>query len=53
LPGLLLTGVGAALMINEHRFSGPGLIVLFVGIAFLIVWLVERMDRNNSQPPTP
>lgn len=51
LPGLILTGVGAALMINGHRFSGAGLIVLFIGIAFLIVWLVERMDRNNSQPP--
>lgn len=53
LPGLLLTGVGAALMINGHSFGGPGLIVLFIGVAFLIVWLVERMDRNNSQPPMP
>jgi len=51
LPGLIFTGAGAALMINEHSFSGPGLIVLFIGIAFLIVWLVERMDRNNGQSP--
>jgi len=51
LPGLILIGAGAALMINEHHFSGGGLIVLFVGVAFLIVWLVERVDRNSSQPP--
>jgi uncharacterized membrane protein len=51
LPGLVLTGVGAALMISGHWFGGPGLIVLFIGIAFLIVWLVERMDRSNNQPP--
>lgn len=51
LPGLILTGIGAALMIDKHGFSGGGLIVFFIGIAFLIVWLVERMDRNNGQPP--
>jgi uncharacterized membrane protein len=44
LPGLILTGIGAALMISGHWFGGPGLIVFFIGIAFLIVWLVERMD---------
>ena len=53
LPGLILTGVGVASLINGQSFRGSGLIVLFIGIAFLIVWLVERMDRNNSQPPTP
>jgi hypothetical protein len=53
LPGLILIGAGAALMINGHYFGNPGLIVFFIGIAFLIVWLVERIDRNNSQSPKP
>jgi hypothetical protein len=51
LPGLILTGVGAALMINGRHFGGGELIVLFIGLAFLIVWFVERRDRNNDQPP--
>ena len=57
LPGLILTGVGAALLItNLGRNSGDGKagwIVLFIGAAFLIVWLVERKDKNNDQPPKP
>ena len=55
LPGLILTGVGAALlMTNPGGNLGAGKagwIVLFMGVAFLIVWLVERKDRNNNQPP--
>jgi hypothetical protein len=57
LPGLILTGVGTALlMTNLGGNSGDhkaGLIVLFIGVAFLIVWFVERKDRNNNQPPKP
>jgi hypothetical protein len=55
LPGLILTGVGTALLItNLGRNSGDnkaGWIVLFIGVAFLIVWFVERKDKNNEQPP--
>lgn len=55
LPGLILTGVGTALLITnpgENLGAGKaGWIVLFMGVAFLIVWLVERKDKNNEQPP--
>jgi hypothetical protein len=52
LPGLILIGVGTALLISYpgHHSSG-GWIVLFIGVAFLIVWAVERKDKNNDQPP--
>jgi hypothetical protein len=57
LPGLILTGVGAAFLItNMGRNSGDskaGLLLLFMGAAFLIVWFVERKDKNNDQPPKP
>lgn len=60
LPGLICGGVGAGLLIsslNSHQAGVPGLppaagwIVLFIGIAFLIVWLVERNNKNDAQPP--
>lgn len=60
LPGLICVGVGAALLINGFnnvRSGIPGLppvagaIVLFIGVAFLIVWLVERNNKNDAQPP--
>ena len=52
LPGLVLIGVGAALLITGHGHLGAGgLILLFVGVAFLIVWLVERKNKNDAQPP--
>jgi hypothetical protein len=35
-----------------HHGSG-GWIVLFIGVAFLIVWFVERRDKNDEQPPKP
>jgi hypothetical protein len=57
LPGLILTGVGTALLItNLGGNSGDGKlgwIVLFMGVAFLIVWFVERRDKNGDQPPKP
>ena len=53
LPGLILTGVGTAFLISHGHHSNVGWIVLFIGVAFLIVWFVERRDRNNDQPPKP
>lgn len=58
LPGLIMVAVGAALLISDHVGVGiPGLpgaggwIILFVGVAFLIVWFVERNNKNDAQPP--
>jgi hypothetical protein len=50
LPGLILTGVGLALMGAHPSRAGTGsLIILFIGIAFLIVWLVERKQNGNDE----
>ncbi len=52
LPGLVLAGTGTALLIGgTHGDSRAGWIVLFIGVAFLIVWLVEGKNPNNGQPP--
>jgi ABC-type Fe3+-siderophore transport system permease subunit len=60
LPGLICAGIGAALLISNldsSRAGVPGLppaagwIVLFIGVAFLIVWLVERNNKNDALPP--
>jgi hypothetical protein len=51
LPGLVLAGIGTALLISDHGHSKGGWIVLFIGMAFLIVWFVEQKNQNNSQPP--
>lgn len=49
LPGLIITGIGLALTGALPEHSGPGgLIVLFIGVAFLIVWLVERKQNAND-----
>jgi hypothetical protein len=53
LPGLVLTGVGLALLITGHWHSKGGLIVLFIGLAFLLVWLIERNQSDDQQPPKP
>ncbi len=53
LYGLICTGVGLALLISSDWHSMGGLIVFFVGIAFLIVWLVERNQNGDPQPPKP
>jgi Domain of unknown function (DUF6249) len=59
LPGLICGGIGAGLLISSHT-GGSGIqglppaagwIVLFIGVAFLIVWLVERNNKNDAQPP--
>jgi hypothetical protein len=50
LPGLLLTGVGLALTGAHPSHAGTGgLIILFIGIAFLIVWLVERKQNGSEE----
>lgn len=48
LPGLILVGVGIGIITVAGK---GGLIVLLIGVAFLIVWLVERKKRNDAQPP--
>jgi hypothetical protein len=58
LPGLVMVAVGAALLISRHAGGGiPGLpdaagwIILFVGVALLIVWFVEKNNKSDAQPP--
>ena len=53
LPGLILIAVGAALLLNGHGDTRGGLIVLFIGLAFLITWVVDRKNSGNVQPPKP
>jgi len=48
LPGLILVGAGVGVMTLRER---PGLIVLLIGVAFLVVWFVERKNKNDAQPP--
>jgi len=52
-PGLVLAGIGTALLVSGSRHSIGGWIVLFIGVAFLVVWLVERQNQGNAQPPKP
>jgi len=52
LPGLVLAGIGTALLISGSSSDRRGgWIVLFIGAAFLIVWFVEQKNQDNSQPP--
>jgi hypothetical protein len=52
LPGLILAGIGTALLISGSGGDRRGgWIVLFIGAAFLIVWFVEQKSQNNGQPP--
>jgi hypothetical protein len=52
LPGLVCAGVGTALLIaGSGGDRRGGWIVLFIGLAFLIVWFVEQKNPNNVQPP--
>jgi hypothetical protein len=51
LIGLVLCAAGAGITIFLGRL---GMIVLFVGIAFLIVWFVEKKNKNkNIGQPNP
>jgi hypothetical protein len=47
LPGLILTGIGIGVVSLAGK---PGLIVLFIGVAFLIVWSVEKKNKGNEPP---
>lgn len=50
LPGLILTGIGLALIGVHPRHAGTGgWIVLFIGLAFLIAWVVDRKQNMNVE----
>jgi hypothetical protein len=52
LPGLVMAGIGTALLVSGSGGDRKGgWIVLFIGLAFLVVWAVERKNQNNAQPP--
>jgi hypothetical protein len=48
LTGLILAGVGIGVIAVAGK---PGLIVMFIGVAFLIVWFMESKKQNDQQPP--
>jgi len=48
LVGLILLGTGIGVIVIAGK---PGWIPLLIGVAFLVVWFVERKDINNGQPP--
>jgi hypothetical protein len=50
-PGLVLVGIGTALLLAGPGETKGGLIVLFIGLAFLVSWAVERKNPNDAQPP--
>jgi hypothetical protein len=65
-PALLMIGIGTAMLMTNYSGGDaldlPGMgwagarggwIVLFMGVAFLIVWLVERKNKSGDQPPKP
>ena len=52
-PGLVLAGIGTALLITSSHHRTGGWIVLFIGIAFLVAWLVEGRNRNQNNPQPP
>jgi hypothetical protein len=52
LPGLIMIGIGAAFLIADPKHSrGGGIALLFMGLAFLVVWVVERKTQGNQPPP--
>jgi preprotein translocase subunit YajC len=50
LAGLILAGIGIGVIAVAGK---PGLIVMFIGVAFLIVWFLESKKQNDQQPPKP
>jgi hypothetical protein len=50
LAGLILAGIGIGIIAVAGK---PGLIVMFIGVAFLIVWFLESKKQNDQQPPKP
>jgi hypothetical protein len=47
---LILAGIGIGVIAVAGK---PGLIVMFIGVAFLIVWFLESKRQNDQQPPKP
>jgi hypothetical protein len=48
--GLILTGIGIGIVLFMGK---PGWIILFLGVAFLVIASLEKKDKNNDQPPKP
>jgi hypothetical protein len=46
--GLILTGIGIGIVILAGK---AGYIILFMGVAFLVIALLEKKDKNKDQPP--
>jgi hypothetical protein len=46
--GVILTGMGTGIVMLAGK---PGYIILFMGVAFLVIALLEKKDKNNDQPP--
>jgi hypothetical protein len=44
--GLVMLGIGAGLMILSLRVAW---IVLFIGVAFIITWFIERKETNKAE----
>jgi hypothetical protein len=52
LPGLVMIAIGAALLLADPKHSRMGgIVLLFMGLAFLVVWMVERKNQGNQPPP--
>ena len=50
LPGLILIGIGLGLTVTHPSHVGPAsLIILLVGLAFLIAWMVERKENRPDE----
>jgi Domain of unknown function (DUF6249) len=48
--GLILLAIGAGLILVSHgMWSGTGLIVVFIGTAFLVTWFVERRENSKNE----
>jgi hypothetical protein len=48
LTGLILAGIGIGVIAVAGK---PGLIIMLIGVAFLIVWFIEGRKQNDQQPP--
>jgi len=48
--GVILTCVGIGIVLLAGK---PGWIVLFLGVAFLVIALFEKKNKDDNQPPKP
>jgi hypothetical protein len=46
--GIMLAGIGIGIVLFIGK---PGWIILFLGVAFLVIASLEKKDKNNDQPP--